>query len=66
MNLEFEVLNDEEGGYAAACFSERIYTEGKDLEELYENIHRAIDECFTDRPKPSSDDVKLIFFGAQS
>lgn len=60
--LEFEVIRETEGSYAAACYKERIYTGGRDLDELQRNISTAIDSRFTDRPKPTPDQVKLVIF----
>lgn len=64
--LEFEVIKETDGGYAAACYQERIYTEGKNLEELQKNITSAIDTRFVDRPKPTPDQVKLVIYKEES
>lgn len=61
--MEFEVIQSQEGSYAAACHSHNIYTEGDTLEILYNNIIAAIEKYYPDpatRPHPKS--VNLILF----
>lgn len=61
--MEFEVIQSQEGSYAAACHSHRIYTEGDTLQMLYDNITAAIQKHYPDpstRPCPKS--VNLILF----
>ncbi len=62
MELTFEVIQQVEGSFVAACYSENIYTEGSSLEELHENIVSAIDVRFRGRPKPDGSDVRLMLF----
>lgn len=60
--LLFEVIQEREGGYVAACYSENIYTEGATLEELHSRISGAIERKFQGRVKPSPSAVKLILY----
>ncbi len=62
MELTFEVIQQLEGSFVAACYSENIYTEGSSLEELHENIVSAIDVRFRGRDKPDGSDVRLMLF----
>jgi hypothetical protein len=62
MELTFEVIQQVEGSFVAACYSENIYTEGCSLEELHENIVTLIDYRFQGRTKPEASDVKLMLF----
>ncbi len=62
IELTFEVIKENQGGYVAACYSENIYTEGDTLEELHTNITNAIDVKFTGRKKPSPSSVHLMLF----
>lgn len=61
--IEFEVIQSQEGSYAAACYAQQIYTEGNTLQILYDNITAAIEKHFPDpftRPLPNA--IKLILF----
>jgi hypothetical protein len=62
MELTFEVIQQVEGSFVAACYSENIYTEGCNLEELHENIVSLIDFRFQGRTKPEPSAVKLMLF----
>ncbi len=62
MEITFEVIQETEGSYVAACYSENIYTEGSSLEELHDNITSAIDIRFRGRTKPSPSAVRLMVF----
>jgi hypothetical protein len=62
MELTFEVIQQIEGSYVAACYSENIYTEGSSLEELHGNIVSLIDYRFQGRTKPEPSAVKLMLF----
>jgi predicted RNase H-like HicB family nuclease len=62
MQITFEVIQQTEGSYVAACYSENIYTEGSSLEELHENIVTALDVRFRGRPKPEPSAVRLMVY----
>ncbi len=55
-NASFEVIRDEEGNLCAADKKQMIFTDGKTIEELMENIRDAV-ECYFEVP---SDDVDII------
>ena len=40
--LIFEVMEEPDGGYSVSALGESIITEGKNLEELRENIREAV------------------------
>jgi predicted RNase H-like HicB family nuclease len=56
------VIQETEGSYVAACYSENIYTEGVSLEELHDNIVSAINLKFRGRAKPEPSAVRLLMF----
>lgn len=61
--IEFEVIQAQEGSYAAACYAKQIYTEANNLQELHDNIKAAIGRHFPDeKTRPSSRSVSLILF----
>lgn len=61
--IEFEVIQAQEGTYAAACYAQKIYAEGNNLQELHDNIKAAIDKHFPDNEtKPTPKSVSLILF----
>jgi len=62
MEITFEVIQQSEGSFVAACYSENIYTEGSSLEELHENIVSAMDVRFQGRTKPEHSAVRLMLF----
>ncbi len=62
MEITFEVIQQIEGSFVAACYSENIYTEGSSLEELHENIVSAIDVRFVGRNKPDGSAVRLMLY----
>lgn len=62
MKLEFEVIKSKEGDYAAACYKERIFTEGDSLQSLYDNIVEALDLHFEPDERPKAEDIQLIIY----
>ena len=62
MDITFEVIREQQGGYVAACYSENIYTDGSTLEELHCNISNAIDDKFTGRAKPNPSSIQLMMY----
>lgn len=62
MMLEFEVIQQEDGSFVAACFDKRIYAEGRNIQELYDNMNEAIEEHYGDKPKPKASDIKLVLY----
>ena len=62
MELEFEVIQQEDGSFVAACFDKRIYAEGCNIQELYDNMNEAIADHYGDKPKPKASDIKLVLY----
>lgn len=61
--IEFEVIQAQEGTYAAACYAKQIYTEGNNLQELHDNIKAAINKHYPDdETRPTPESVSLILF----
>jgi len=58
--ITFEVIKEREGGYVAACYDEKIFTDGETLAELHARITAAIEERFEGRLKPEPKDIKLM------
>jgi len=50
--LIFEVTEDADGGYAAECLTENIFTQGDTWEELRVMVKDAVNAYFFDGPKP--------------
>jgi hypothetical protein len=57
-NLVFEITQESDGGFCAACLTESIFTQADTWDELHANVRGAVDAYFFDRPKPSA--VRLI------
>jgi len=47
--LVFEVVQESDGGYCAACLTENIYTQGDTWEELRRNVVEGTSAFFFDR-----------------
>lgn len=62
MMLTFEVIQEIEGSFVAACYDENIYTDGATLEELHDNISAALDEKFNGRVKPEPANIKMVLY----
>lgn len=58
--LIFEVSQEEDGGFAAECLTENIFTQGDSWEELRDNCREAVDAFYFDRIKPRSIRLHLI------
>ena len=59
--LIFEVSQEADGGFAAECLTEGIFTQGDTWEELGRNVRDAVDGYFFDRPeKPQRIRLHLI------
>ena len=57
--LVFEVTEEAEGGYSAACLTEGIFTQGDTWEELRAMVKDAVEGYFFDGSKPQT--VRLRF-----
>ena len=60
MELIFEVIQEEDGGFVAECLSEDIITQADTWEELRNNVREAVSAYFFDRPRPSSIRLHLV------
>ena len=61
-NIEFEVIQDARGVYTAGCFSERIFVEGRTLQQLNDNIWSAVVDHFPEEDRPEASGIRLILF----
>jgi predicted RNase H-like HicB family nuclease len=60
MELIFEVIQEEDGGFVAECLSEDIITQADTWEELRNNVREAVSAYFFDKPRPSSIRLHLV------
>lgn len=58
--LIFEVVQEQDGGFAAECLNENIITQADTWEELRENVKEAVSAFFFDKPTPSSVRLHLV------
>lgn len=52
--IVFEVTQEADGGYAAECLTESIFTEADDWETLRKNVKEAVAAFYFDKPKRPS------------
>lgn len=63
MELIFEVIKYNKGGYVATCLNDHITdTRAANLEELHDNITAAVDARFVGKPKPDPSAIHLMMF----
>jgi hypothetical protein len=63
MELIFEVIRTNSGGYTATCLNDHVVdTRAANLEELHDNITAAVDARFIGRPKPDPSAIHLMLF----
>ena len=58
--LVFEVTQEADGGYCAACLTENIFTQGDTWDELRAMVKDAVEGYFYDSPKPQSIRLHLV------
>jgi len=58
--IVFQVTQEADGGFAAECLSEDIFTQGNTWDELRGNIREAVAGYFFDGPKPASVRLHLV------
>ena len=58
--LIFEVTQEGDGGFAAECLTEEIFTQADDWSALRESVREAVAAYFFDRTKPSSIRLHLV------
>ena len=56
----FEVTQEADGGFAAECLTESIFTQADGWDELRVNVRDAVDGFFFDRPKPGKIRLHLV------
>jgi hypothetical protein len=60
VELVFEVVQEDDGGYCAECLTENIFTEGDTWDELRKNVLEATAAFFFDRPRPERIRLRLV------
>jgi hypothetical protein len=58
--IVFEVVQESDGGYAAECLSEDIFTQGQTWEELRANAIEAVKAFYFDTTPPSRIRLHLV------
>ena len=58
--IVFQVTQEADGGYAAECLTENIFTEGDTWAELQKNVMDAVTGYFFDREKPRHVRLHLV------
>jgi predicted RNase H-like HicB family nuclease len=58
--LVFEVTQEGDGGFAAECLSEPIFTQGDSWDDLRANVLEAVEAYFFDGQKPSRVRLHLV------
>lgn len=58
--LVFEVTQESDGGFVAACLSESIFTQADTWEELRANVREAVSAFYFDRPHPAAVRLHLV------
>ena len=52
--LVFEVTQESDGGFAAECLTESIFTEADTWDELRKNVKEAVNAFYFDHPQPAA------------
>ncbi len=58
--LIFEVLQEEDGGFAAECLTESIFTQADTWDELRSNVREAVEAFYFDRLTPKAIRLHLV------
>lgn len=58
--LVFEVTQEADGGFAAECLSEGIFTQADTWNELRKNVQEAISAFYFDQPQPRAVRLHLV------
>jgi len=58
--IVFEVTQEADGGFAAECLTESIFTQADTWDELRRNVKDAVDGYFFDKPPPPAIRLHLI------
>lgn len=59
-DLDFEAVQDADGGYCAECLTENIFTQGATWEELRSNVIDATAAYYFDQQKPERIRLHLV------
>jgi hypothetical protein len=59
-DIVFEITQESDGGFCAACLTESIFAQADTCDELHANVRDAVDAYYFDRPKPSTVRLTLI------
>ena len=57
--LVFEITQESDGGFAAECLTESIFTQAETWEELRDNVRAAVQAFYFDRPELVPASVRL-------
>lgn len=60
MEIVFEVVQEEDGGFCAECPTEGIVTQGDTWEELGSNVKEAVEAFYFDQPRPTRVRLHLV------
>ena len=60
IELLFEILQEQDGGYVAECLNEDIITEGDTWDELRKNVREAVSAFYFDSPAPVQVRLHLV------
>ena len=58
--IVFEVTQEADGGFAAECLTESIFTQGDTWDELRRNVKEAVEGYFFDNLRPAVIRLHLI------
>ena len=53
MEIVFDVIQEQDGGFVADCLNEDIITQGDSWEELRNNVREAVNAFFVDSTPPA-------------
>ena len=60
MELVFEAIQEDDGGFCAECLTENIFTQANTWEELRANVIGATEAFFFDQPRPEKIRLHLV------
>jgi hypothetical protein len=60
MEIVFDVVQEQDGGFVADCLNEDIVTEGDSWEELRNNVREAVSAFFFDSTPPAKIRLHMV------
>ena len=57
--LIFEITQEADGGFCAACLTESIFTQGDSWAQLRDNVREAVRAHYFDQPKSLPSSIRL-------